>query len=223
MKNLLKLLIMIIVFTMAAESFAQTFGVKAGLNLSNILAKDDDETYSEDFKMNPGFHLGITAEFPFTDMISFEPGLLLSSKGTRISEEETYMGETYKYEQKVNLFYLDIPLTAKASFDIENARVYGVFGPYLGMGLSGKSKSEETFMGETETEEEDINWGSDKEDDLKRLDFGLSVGVGVEINSIQIGLSYSLGLANISANTDGGSTTNNRVLGISIGYKFDGN
>ncbi len=207
----------------ANESFAQTFGVKAGLNLADMLMKDDDETYSEDFKMNPGFHLGLTAEFPLTDMVSFEPGLLLSTKGFKMSGEETFMGETFKYEGKMNLFYLDIPLTAKAYFDIEGTRIYGVFGPYLGMGLSGKSKSEVTYNGEKETEEEDIKWGSDEDDDLKRLDFGLSVGAGFEIKSIQIGLSYNLGLANISTYTDEGFKINNRVLGISIGYKFGGN
>ena len=140
-----------------------------------------------------------------------------------MSEEETFMRETYKYESKVNLLYLDIPLSAKASFDLGGTKIYGVFGPYLGFGLSGKSKYEEAFDGETESDEEDIKWGSDEdESDLKRLDFGLTMGAGVEINSIQIGLSYALGLANISPYTDGGSKINNRVLGLSVGYKFGG-
>ena len=221
MKNLLKLLIVVIGFTMTTESYAQTFGVKAGLNLSNMLVEDDDDTYSDDFKVNPGFHVGATAEFPITELFSFETGLLLSTKGVKASEEETFMGETVKYESKLNLIYLDIPLTAKASFDLGGARIYGVFGPYIGMGLSGKSKFEITAMGETETEEEDIKLGSDEdEDDVKRLDFGLTMGAGVEISSIQIGLSYGLGLANISPYTDGGSKISNRVLGISVGYKF---
>lgn len=219
MKNLLKLLIVVIGFTMTTESYAQTFGVKAGLNLSNMLVEDDDDTYSDDFKVNPGFHVGATAEFPITELFSFETGLLLSTKGFKVSEEETFMGETVKYESKLNLIYLDIPLTAKASFDLGGARIYGVFGPYIGMGLSGKSKFEITAMGETETDEEDIKWGSD-EDDFKRLDLGLTMGAGVEISSIQIGLSYGLGLANISTSTDGGSKISNRVLGISVGYKF---
>ena len=206
---------------MTTESYAQTFGVKAGLNLSNMLVEDDDDTYSDDFKVNPGFHVGATAEFPITELFSFETGLLLSTKGFKVSEEETFMGETVKYESKLNLIYLDIPLTAKASFDLGGARIYGVFGPYIGMGLSGKSKFEITAMGETETEEEDIKLGSDEdEDDVKRLDFGLTMGAGVEISSIQIGLSYGLGLANISPYTDGGSKISNRVLGISVGYKF---
>ncbi len=223
MKNLVKLFVVVIAFTMTTELFAQNFGVKAGLNLSNMLMKDDDDTYSDDFKMNPGFHIGATAEFPLAEMISFETGLLLSTKGFTVSEEETFMGETYKIEGKMNLLYLDIPLTAKASFDLGGAKIYGAFGPYLGMGLSGKSKYEGTYNGETETYEEDIEWGSDEdESDLKRLDFGLTMGAGVEINSIQIGLSYGLGLANISPYTDGGTKINNRVLGLSVGYKFGG-
>lgn len=223
MKNLMKLLIVGIAFIMATESYAQTFGVKAGLNLSNMLAKDDDDTYSDDYKMNPGFNIGATAEFPITEMFSFETGLLLSTKGFKISEEETFMGETWKFEGEMNLFYLDIPLTAKASFNLGGAKIYGVFGPYIGMGISGKNKVEFTAMGETETDEKDIKWGSDEdEDDLKRFDFGLTMSAGIEISSIQFGLSYGLGLANISPYTDGGTKFSNRVLGISIGYKFGG-
>lgn len=220
MKYLGKLFVVVIAFTMTTELFAQNFGIKAGLNLSNMLVKADDETYSDDFKMNPGFHIGVTAEFPLAEMISFETGLLLSTKGFKI-EEETFFGETYKAAEKLNLLYLDIPLTAKATFDLGGAKIYGVFGPYVGMGLSGKTKRVATFDGETVTEERDIQWGSDDESDLKRLDYGLTMGAGVEINSIQIGLTYGLGLANISS-VPGRPKINNRVLGLSVVYKFGG-
>ena len=215
MKNLVKLLIVVFIVTMVSESFAQTFGVKAGLNLSNQLFKDDDNTYSEDFKMNPGFHIGTIAEFPITEIFSFETGLLLSTKGFRFSREETFLGETIELIHKNNLNNLDIPLTAKVSFNVGGAKIYGAIGPYLGMGLFGKIKA-------TETEEADIEWGSDDKADYKRFDFGLFAGAGVEINSIQIGLSYGFGLANISSVTEHGSKINNRVLGISVGYRFGG-
>lgn len=222
MKNLIKLFLVVIAITMATDAlFAQNFGIKTGLNLSNMVVKDNYETYSDDFKMNPGFHLGATVEFPLTKMFSFETGLLLTTKGIKKSEEETLAGETYKYESKVKLLYLDIPLTAKASFDLGGVKLYGVFGPYLGVGLSGKSKNEVSYNGKTESDERDIKWGSDEDDsNFKRLDFGLTMGAGVALNSIQIGLTYSLGLANISPDTDGGYKVNNRVLGISVGYKF---
>jgi len=76
-------------------------------------------------------------------------------------------------------------------------------------------------MGNSETEKEDINWGSDEdEDDLKRFDFGLSLGAGVELDAFQIGLSYGMGLANISPYTGNGMKTNNRVLAITGSYRI---
>jgi outer membrane protein W len=94
-----------------------------------------------------------------------------------------------------------------------------VFGPYVGIGLSGKMKGEVSIDGETTSQEIDIEWGSDiASSDLKRMDFGLIIGAGVELNSIQIGLNYSLGLANISPQTN--VKIRNRVLGISVGYRF---
>ena len=223
MKNVIKLLIFVLVVSMTTGAFAQNFGLKGGLNLSNILAKDDNTTYSDDFKMNPGFHIGATAEFPFSDMFSFETGLLLSTKGYKISEEETFMGKKIEMKIKTNLFYLDIPLTAKASFDLGDAKVFGLFGPYIGMGLTGQSKTVTTIDGKTEKEKEDVEWGSEKcKSDLKRLDFGLTIGAGVEIDLFQIGLGYNLGLANISPYNDGGMKINNRVIGLSVGYKFGG-
>lgn len=216
MKNLIGLFVFVLVLTMASESFAQRFGLKGGLNLANMLVKDDDKTYSDDLKTSPGFHLGATAEFPITEMFSFETGLLLSTTGFKATGED--------YEDKLSLLYLDIPLTGKASYDMGGIKLYGVFGPYLGMGLFGIYKSEETYEGETEKDYETINWGSDEaESDYKRLDFGITLGAGVEINAIQLGLSYNLGLANISPDTEDGFKINNRVLALSVGYKFGGN
>lgn len=217
------MLIMVIAIATTNVSYAQILGVRAGLNLSNMLDKDDEGTNSNDFKMKPGFNVGPTVEFPINEMFSFESGLLLSTKGFKYDEKGSDGGETYEYNLKSNLLYLDIPLTGKAYFDVKVAKIYGALGPYIGIGLSGKVKSEDTYMGQTDSFNDDIKWGSDQEtDDLKRLDYGLTIGAGVLINSIQIGLTYDLGFANISAYTDGGAKTSNRVLALSVGYKFDG-
>jgi hypothetical protein len=48
------------------------------------------------------------------------------------------------------------------------------------------------------------------------------MGARVEINSILIGANYGLGLANISNYASDGSSVHNRVLSISVGYKFGG-
>ena len=219
MKNLKKILIVVIVLANSTKSYTQTFGVRAGLNLSTMVIKDHDQTYSDDFKLHPGFHVGATTEFPITEAFSFETGLFLSTKGLRQTQADAPLMETIATKVKMNLYYLDIPLTAKATFDVKSTKIYGVLGPYFGWGLYGKFKTEVTESGETQTIEGEVNWGSN-DDDLKRLDFGFTVGTGVEINSIHMGVSYNLGMANISNYPDEGLKYNNRVLSISIGYRF---
>lgn len=198
------------------------YGVKGGLNMSNVLIKDEEDSYGDDTDWKPGYHIGLTAEFPITRNLAFETGLLLSTKGFKVSETETFDGETYKFEGSNNLLYLDLPLTAKTYLNVGQSRLFVAFGPYIGYGLTGKSKSETTYNAETESDEQDVNWGSDEEDDVKRLDFGLTAGLGWEIRSIQIGLSYNLGLANIAADTSYGQKVNNKVLGLSVAYLFGG-
>jgi hypothetical protein len=220
MKNLIKLLAIVVAFTFATETYAQSFGLKAGVNMANMLMKDDDGTYSDDFKMLLGFHVGAVAELPINDMLSFEPGLLLSTKGFKISESETFFGQTVEIEGSLNMMYIDIPLNLRANFDAGGIGVYALVGPYVGMGLSGKYKYEMSAAGMSESEEEDVKWGSGDDDDFKRLDFGLGIGAGVAFNAFEVGVGYALGLANISAYTEGGSTISHRVITVSLGYKL---
>lgn len=196
-----------------------SYVVKGGLNLSSVLLKGD-ESSGVDVKSKPGYHVGITAEYPVSEIFVFETGILLSNKGFKGSSENTHGGDLYKYNSTINLLYVEIPLTAKTYFNVGQSKIFGALGPYIGLGLSGKSKGEVIFRGETNSIEHDINWGSSQGDDFKRLDYGLTAGAGIEISSIQIGLCYNLGLANISTITDNGLKIRNRVFGLSVGYKF---
>lgn len=220
MKNFTKIFMTAMAIAMATNGLlAQNIGIKAGFNLSKINIMDVDEEFEDNIKMKPGFHVGATVEFPINDIFSFETGLLISTKGFNMSEEFSEMGETFKFEYKMNLIYLDIPLLAKASFDVGDVKVFGAVGPYIAVGLSGNYKAEESYESETDSYEdsykEDIDFGND----LSRVEYGLSFGAGVEINSFQIGLTYGLGLGNISSNDE----FYNRVLGLSVGYIFGGN
>jgi hypothetical protein len=224
MKHLFKFLMILFVTGGPLQSFAQNIGVRAGLNMSNMVMKDNHRTYSEDLSTNPGIQIGLIADFPIQSIFSFETGVLLSSKGYRESEEFSEMGNTYKFSSSANLMYLEIPLAAKASYDIGGVKVYGNFGPYIGMGIAGKYKWNYSYSGESEKGDENINWGNNPEDEeFRRLDYGLTMGAGVEIYNFQIGLNYGLGLANISSYNDDGFRTNNRILGITVGYFFNKN
>jgi hypothetical protein len=201
------------------QTNAQTFGIKGGINLANMLVKDDNKNYGNDYSLRPGFNVGVNVNAPFNDFLSFESGLFITTKGTKYEYEDEITGADVT--AKTDLFYLDIPLTFKASHDLgDGLKIFGAIGPYVGIGLSGKARYTVKYQREEETGEEDIKWGSDDEDDFRRLDIGLSFGGGVEINSFMTGISYDLGLSNISVYQDNGSTIKNSVLKFSVGYRF---
>jgi hypothetical protein len=219
MKRATKAILFVLFISLSLSSFSQlTLGVKGGLNLTNMLWKDNDDTYSKDYKMAPGMHLGATVAIPLVkDMLYLEPGLFFNMRGFRIDEE--LEGATVKGH--LNLYYLDVPVNVMAIFGSDKFKFYGALGPYVGIGLSGKAKITAEYDGNKETTTETMKWGSDEDnDDFKRLDFGASIGAGVIISGIQIGLSYDMGLANISPYTDNGYRIKNRGLRLSVGYRL---
>ena len=197
----------------AVVNIPNIFGIKAGLNLPNIVLNDKGSNSSmsandEDLC----FNIGIFAEFPQTKTFSFETGLLFTTKG--VKKKTDLVASDYYVEDRLKIYYIDIPLHAKVSL----GGFYAVFGPYFGMGLNGKMISEVTNGNLTKsTREYEIELGSDKA--LKKFDYGLDLGIGLEGKKVQWGLTYSWGLANIT-NSNDGTSLSNRVFSMSLGYKF---
>lgn len=197
---------------------AQSFNVKAGLNYSTIISKDKDGNYSGEYTMKPGFHGGITIDIPLIEFITLESGLILSTKGFK-SEVEN---QSIKVNRNLTSYYMDIPILIKGLHSVKDElEIFGVFGPYLSYGIHGKAWGF-TKIGDNQTDlKEDVKWGNDpNEDDLKRMDLGLTFGGGVNIKKIILMISYDLGLSNIASDQSGGLVVNNRVLELTAGYKF---
>lgn len=213
MKNITTYTAIVLLSMISLKTNAQQFGIKAGFNLASMNISGVDEL--SDSKMHTGFHFGGIVDFPINDFLSLETGLLFSTKGFNMEIEEDGLTLT----TKINLNYLEIPVLLKGKKEIgTDTYLFGNVGPYFAFGLSGKVKSTFSFQGESETEEEKVEWGNDDESDLKRFDMGLSFGAGVQYNSILLGLSYDLGLSNILAYQEDGAGMKNRVFKISVGY-----
>jgi hypothetical protein len=211
MKNITWIFFVFLILIFSQETFSQTFGVKAGLNLSNVVFKNN----AANFNIETGFHAGATVEFPLNRVFLFETGILLSSRGYRESAKNPFLD----LHEEASYSYLEVPILAKAFFSIPTITFYLQGGPYFGYGIYGKDKGSVNSNGDLSSWSKKINWGSDYPPDmLKRLDYGLIFGPGVQINHIQISLSYGLGLANISSVN--WLKIHNRVTEISVGYKF---
>lgn len=229
MRYLIRFSIIVLLISLTYESFAQTFGIKAGLNLSDMFIKESElyipyENLADDkTRIIPGFHVGASAELPLFDLFSVEADLLFSTKGTSIVTKEPFGSETLVTKEKQDLYYLELPLIVKVPFSIQNFKLFGFAGGYGGLGLAGKINTSYTFGDLEETEKETIKWGSEEGSDyLKRIDYGIKFGAGLNWKSFQVGLAYNLGLANISADSEIGSVIKNRGLGLSLGYMFGG-
>jgi hypothetical protein len=194
------------------QTFAQKIGIQGGINLTNMLMKDDEDTYSDEFEMNLGYNGGVTVEFGFSDLLALEAGIMADSKGFKW--ETDMFGPTVT--TKVNLWYIDVPVLVKVGPTLGPVKIFGAAGPYIGYGIAGKYKME----ADGEEESEDVNWGSDEESDFKPLDYGAKFGIGAESMGFTFGAYYSLGLANCAVETDGGYKESHKFFSFSVGYKF---
>ncbi len=222
MKKMTKALILLLMISFGTSSTAQIFGIRGGANLGKMLIKDGTQNFSDSFDPVIGFHAGFSVEYPINETFAFETGVLYSTTGVKFNTRFDFIGEIIETQNRFTTGSLEVPLTGKAYLAVGELKIYGALGPYIGIGLNGKSKIKSVSMGVKETREENISWGSDEnEDELKRMNFGAHFGVGVDMDGLQVGLFYALGLANISVSSGNGETIRNRALGFSIGYKFN--
>ncbi len=212
MKCLIKLfLAFCITATSLSPVFGQAFGIKGGLNLSNMVFHPDGGGSSRHFKVHPGFHLGIITNISLSRLVKLESDLILSTKGINVERKKANGFDPTK--GSANLLYLDIPIAVKVFFNSnENAKPYVVAGPYVGFGISGKT----VYDGKTQ----EIHFGSAYNQDFKALDFGLTFGGGIQFHRFLFGLNYDLGIINMFSHNDMGGTIYNRNFRISIGYLF---
>lgn len=185
MKKLLTLLVAICAFTFVSNA---QFGLRGGLNLANQTFDVDGVSISPESTI--GFQIGATYTSALNENIMLRPGLLLSTKGSKIE----FLGE----ESTSTFTYLEIPVDF-----VYNTGMIGIHaGPYLGFLLAAD------------------NEGNDIKDEAESLDFGLNIGASYNFTEkIGLGLNYGLGLANLSKEDgDEAPTINNRVFSLFVTY-----
>lgn len=215
MRNFTRIALVILISMVSLQSYAQTFGVKAGVNFAN-----QSINFYDDTDIILGYHIGGSIDIHLYKFLSIETGALLSTKGhkTDVFVRENSYDPEKTVTFKTKLYYIDIPVSAKFKCKVsKSVYLYGLVGEYISIGLSGKAIIEDEVIENAVGELTDDYFG---ENIYKRIDYGLTFGGGVEIKKIQLGLSYDLGLGNISSYTEDGTSVKNRVLKLSVGYRF---
>jgi len=183
------------------------FGVKGGVNFSNMYTDDVD-----DENVLTGFNVGLFAKVPVTSFVSVQPEVNFTTKGSEL----TYNNAFTQGKAKFRMNYIEVPLLLVVNVT-KNLNIHA--GPYLAYLIDGKV-----------TNDSDVNSfdfeNTINTDDFNRFDAGLAAGLGLDLDALSFGARYNYGLTTIGKerNFNGTNYTfpdgKNSVLSFYVGLSF---
>ena len=190
--------------TTTESNLKAKFGIKGGLNLTNLYVADVSTEH-----MKAGFNAGVFAKLPVTRGFSIQPELLYSLKGAKEDYNNFVQGSG---EYRFNLGYMELPLLAVVNI-APNFNIHaGGYAAYLVNANIKNVNDQGSVVGATELSTGDFN----------RWDFGLAGGAGFDIQNFTIGARYNYGLSHIGKddNLTGALTKNSKNAGLSVYVGF---
>jgi hypothetical protein len=190
--------------TTADNREALSFGLKAGINYSNVYDEQGND-FVADSKF--GFAAGAFVAIPLGKFIGIQPEIMYSQKGFKSSG--TYLGSTYSMTRTTD--YIDVPLLF-ALKPIKEVTV--LFGPQFSYLM--KQKDDFRNGNISSTQQQDFN-----NDNIRKNTFCLTGGLDFNLDNLVIGLRTGWDVKN---NDGDGNTTTPRYKNmwhqLTIGYKF---
>ena len=181
------------------------FGIKGGLNISNIKGTNNDDNIDKAL----GLHAGIFMQYNVLNMVYFQPELFYTQKGYKsdfsIGDLKTKTSDSYDY--------VELPLLIKLSFGSPMVKIQPYVGPSVSYLVNAKSKVTTTLGSLSTTNTNNVI------DDMHLFDIGLSLGGDLVINDkLMLGARYNYGLSKIY---DNDTDVQNGVLMLTVGFLFD--
>lgn len=195
MKKTLFTLALLAGLTGAAQAQNVSLGIKAGPSYSGFVG-----TQATNYESIFGFHAGVFANIGITDMFAFQPEVIYSQKGAKVSNIDV----------TTRLNYVDIPL----SFHVNADGLFFEAGPQLGILVAAQDKAGSVSV--------------DRKPLYNTLDFGYLAGLGYQRKSGPgIGLRYNGGFTNVEKSRTTGNVTvqnniRNSAFQLYLTYSFGG-
>lgn len=191
---------------------AQRIGIMAGATFSNLRTSED-----LDLESRTGTIFGASLQLPLTSKVTLQPEALFLNKGAKF---RSTVG-TGNRNSNIKLDYFEVPVLLRYDFSRE------VLGPhiYAGPSIGWNLKCSITVGGNSSEAGVRSDCG-DAELRPKKLDYGVTVGAGLDFNlgglAATGGVRYGLGLADIrNDNSDEfQSRVNNGTVAIYVGLLF---
>lgn len=218
MKNSIKLILCALTIGLSQLSMAQEmesakeykvkFGVKGGINFSNINTNNvDDES------VLTGFNLGVFAKHSINKYIAIQPELYFTTKGAKL----TYNNSLAVGAAKFHLNYIEAPLLVVINLT-DKFNIHG--GGYVSYLINAKVSNESGPAG--------FNFeNSLNKDDFNRFEAGLAIGFGVDVNPVSFGVRYNHGLTTVGKDKNFSGTNytfadgKNGVANLYVAFSFN--
>ena len=190
-----------------------TFAVLGGINLQNLNGKDIDGDKLEN-DMIIGFHAGVNLQIPIVPQFFFQPGLLFTTKGAKITNGSS-----------IKLSYVELPLNVVYKALVGKGKFMLGFGPYIGYAIGGKVKPESGSATDIEFKNVVETGDPTSVTYLKAFDAGGNIFAGYELpGGIFLQFNTQLGMLKINPEdkriSSDKSAVKNTGFGLSVGYRF---
>lgn len=225
----MKTKIIVLSVLLSCYYYANSQVLRAGVNLANISITNDGSV--DENKMLTSFQIGIIGDVKIASVLYFQPGIVFTGKGSKTQSGQS-TDATY-YRATSNPYYIEIPANLVFKSPTGTVKFFAGAGPYLGIGIAGKNKTDGKLLGNSFHSEQNIEWSNDDPTTLnyeegagygimKRFDYGLNGTLGIEMEKSVFSFNYGYGLAKLQSGSESSADDKNkhRVLSLTIGIKL---
>ena len=147
------------------QANAQKFGVLGGATFSGMSGIENSSS--------TGWNAGATVQFKLPLGFSIQPSLIYNAKASNMGLLIGNAG--------FNVGYLELPVSLQWGPDLLVFRPFADVSPYIGYALNSKFSFETPLSGALELDA----------DDIRKFEYGLAIGGGIEVWRLQIACRYN--------------------------------
>jgi hypothetical protein len=203
----LALALALMLITPSLHAQHSRFGIKGGVNLSNMYTNDVNDKNTK-----IGFNGGVFLKAALSDHFAIQPEVLLTMKGAELDYNNDFVSGTGNF----SLNYVEVPLLAVINIT-PNFNIHG--GVYAASLINVTVTNKGTISS--------FDFAKDLgRDNFETLDYGLVGGIGFNFNLVSFGVRYDYGMNTVGKSYDFSGVSHvfpdgkNSALQLYLGISF---
>ncbi len=160
-------------FAFCTDASAQRF-TSSHVGLMGGFTSSATKIKNVDTKSVSLYHIGLTAQLPVGGGFAIQPSVLYQVKGASADDLGKLSIEDAGKSFETKVGYLEVPVQIQWGPDLMFFRPYAFAEPFVGYRISSSNKEA----------------AKDFKDELKKVEYGLSLGAGIDVWRLQLSVKY---------------------------------